>query len=138
MIFLKEIKTDPWFTCSERIRDFEAHESGFGTVVIDIDGFAHHVNESVEEVEDILAKGSNVTVNYEIGIGNRVSPEILSIAKPNNVPSSVNPIVIFPTADYKNLTIDVTQCDSKYNNTTFKTVIEDNQSHVINLNTGVE
>lgn len=137
MIFLREIKTDPWFTCSERIRDFEVHESGFGTVVIDIDGFAHHVKESVEEVEDILAKGSNMTVNYEIGIGNRVLPKTLSVKIPNNVPSRVRPIVIFPTADYKDLTIDVTQRDSKYNNTTFKTVIEDNQSHVINLNTGV-
>lgn len=138
MIFLREIKTDPWFTCSERIRDFEAHESGFGTVLIDKNGFEHHVMESLGEVEEILAKGSNVTVNYEIGIGNRVTPEILSIAKPNNVPSRVRPIVIFPTVDYKDLTIDVTQRDSKYNNTTFKTVIEDNQSHVINLNTGVE
>nr|DAX80791.1 MAG TPA: Flagellar and Swarming motility protein [Caudoviricetes sp.] len=138
MIFLREIKSEPLFISSENVEDYEMHKSGFGTVVIDKNGFAHHVMESLEEVEDVLAKGNNVTVNYKIGIGNRVSPEILSIAKPNNVPSRVRPIVIFPNVDYKDLTIDVTQRDSKYNNTTFKTVIEDNQSHVINLNTGVE
>ena len=138
MIFLREIKTEPLFISSENVEDYEMHKSGFGTVVIDKNGFVHHVMESLEEVEEILAKGSNVRVDYEIGIGNRVSPEILSIVKPNNVPSRVRPIVIFPSVDYKDLTIDVTQRDSKYNNTTFKTVIEDNQSHVINLNTGVE
>jgi ALfa-l-rhamnosidase len=138
MIFLKEIKTEPLFISSENVEDYEMHESGFGTVLIDKNGFEHHVMESLGEVEDILAKGSNLTVNYEIGIGNRVTPKTISIEVPKNVPSRVNPIVIFPTEDYKDLTIDVTQRDSKYNNTTFKTVIEDNQSHVINLNTGVE
>ena len=138
MIFLREIKSEPLFISSENVEDYEMHESGFGTVVIDKNGFVHHVMESLEEVEEILAKGSNVTVNYEIGIGNRVLPKTISIEVPKNVPSRVNPIVIFPTVDYKDLTIDVTQRDSKYNNTTFKTVIEDNQSHVINLNTGVE
>lgn len=138
MIFLREIKTEPLFMSSENIENYEMHESGFGTVVIDKNGFVHHVMESLEEVEEILAKGSNVTVNYEIGIGNRLSPKTVSIKIPNNVPSRVNPIVIFPTVDYKDLTIDVTQRDSKYNNKTFKTVIEDNQAHVINLNTGVE
>lgn len=138
MIFLREIKTEPLFMSSENIEYYEMHESGFGTVVVDTNGFEHHVMESSKEVEEILAKGSNVRVNYEIGIGNRVLPKTISIEVPKNVPSRVNPIVIFPTVDYKNLTIDVIQSDSKYNHTTFKTVIEDNQSHVINLNTGVE
>ena len=137
MIFLREIKTEPLFMSSENIENYEMHESGFGTVVIDKNGFVHHVMESLEEVEEILAKGSNVTVNYEIGIGNRVSPEILSIAKPNNVPSKVRPIVIFPTADGKKVSVKVTEygdCDVKTVNTT----LDPNQSHVINLNTGVE
>jgi hypothetical protein len=73
-----------------------------------------------------------------ISVGKSVSPRKLEIELPKNVPSKVKPIVIFPTVDYKDLTIDVTQRDSKYNNKTFKTVIEDNQAHVINLNTGVE
>ena len=137
MIFLREIKTDPWFTCSERIRDFEMHESGFGTVVIDINGFAHHVMENLEEVEEILAKGSNVTVDYEIGIGNRVSPEILSIAKPNNVPSKVRPIVIFPTAEAEIVTVKVTEYDSS-GSKMVNTTVNPELSHVINLNTGVE
>ena len=76
MIFLREIKSEPLFMRSESIEDYEMHESGFGTVIIDKNGFLHHVMESLGEVEDILAKGSNLTVNYEIGIGNRVSPEI--------------------------------------------------------------
>ena len=138
MIFLREIKTDPWFTCSERIRDFEMHESGFGTVVIDINGFAHHVMENLEEVEEILAKGSNVTVDYEIGIGNRVSPEILSIAKPNNVPSKVRPIVIFPTVEAEAVTVKVIEYDSYGCEKQVYTTVDSNQSHVINLNTGVE
>ena len=138
MIFLREIKTDPWFTCSERIRGFEAHESGFGTVVIDIDGFAHHVKESVEEVEEILAKGSNVTVNYEIGIGNRVSPKTISIEVPKNVPSRVRPIVIFPTAEAETVTVQVKEYGDLGCETRFYTVLDPNQSHVINLNTGCE
>ena len=137
MIFLREIKSEPLFISSENVEDYEMHKSGFGTVVIDKNGFAHHVMESLEEVEDILAKGSNVTVNYKIGIGNRVSPEILSIAKPNNVPSRVRPIVIFPTVEAKKVSVKVSEysdCGVKTVNTT----LDPNQSHVINLNTGVE
>lgn len=114
------------------------HESGFGTVVIDINGFAHHVMENLEEVEEILAKGSNVTVDYEIGIGNRVSPEILSIAKPNNVPSKVRPIVIFPTVEAEAVTVKVIEYDSYGCEKQVYTTVDSNQSHVINLNTGVE
>ena len=137
MIFLREIKSEPLFISSENVEDYEMHESGFGTVVIDKNGFLHHVMESLEEVEDILAKGSNVTVNYKIGISNRVSPKTLSVEIPNNVPSSVNPIVIFPTAEGKKVSVKVTEygdCDVKTVNTT----LDPNQSHVINLNTGVE
>ncbi len=137
MIFLKEIKTEPLFISSENVEDYEMHESGFGTVVIDKNGFLHHVMESLKEVEDILAKGSNVTVNYEIGIGYRVSPKTVSIKIPNNVPSSVNPIVIFPTEEGKKVSVKVTEygdCDVKTVNTT----LDPNTSHIINLNTGVE
>lgn len=138
MIFLKEIKTEPLFIRSENIENYEMHESGFGTVLIDKNGFLHHVTESLKEVEDILAKGSNVTVNYEIGIGNRVSPEILSIVKPNNVPSKVKPIVIFPLVGLDEISIKVNQHKGIFGGTTFEGVLSPNQSHVINLNTGVE
>lgn len=73
-----------------------------------------------------------------IGIGNPVQPRYLSIELPNNVPSKVKPIVIFPSVDYKDLMINVTQCGSDFNITTFKTAFKDNEPHVINLNTGVE
>lgn len=138
MIFLKEIKTEPLFISSENVEDYEMHESGFGTVIFDKNGFKHHVRESLEEVEEILAKGSNVTVNYEIGIGNRVSPEILSIAKPNNVPSRVRPIVIFPTVEAEAVTVKVTEYDSYGCEKQVYTTVDSNQSHIINLNTGVE
>ena len=137
MIFLREIKTEPLFMNSENIERYEMHHSGFGTVIFDKNGFKHHVRESLEEVEDILAKGSNMRVNFEIGIGNRVTPEILSIAKPNNVPSRVRPIVIFPTVEAKKVVVTVTEYDgngAKMVNTT----INPELSHVINLNTGVE
>jgi|GEM_PF-3441518 ALfa-l-rhamnosidase len=138
MIFLREIKSEPLFISSENVEDYEMHESGFGTVVIDKNGFAHHVKESVEEVEDILAKGSNVTVNYKIGIGNRVSPKTISIEVPNNVPSRVNPIVIFPTVEAEAVTVKVTEYDSYGCEKQVYTTVDSNRSHVINLNTGVE
>lgn len=74
----------------------------------------------------------------ELEIGNPVSPTYIQIELPKNVPSRVKPIVIFPSVDYKDLMINVTQCGSDFNITTFKTEFKDNESHVINLNTGVE
>ena len=138
MIFLKEIKTEPLFISSENVEDYEMHESGFGTVVIDKNGFAHHVMESLEEVEDILAKGSNVTVNYEIGIGNRVSPKTISIEVPKNVPSKVKPIVIFPTVEAEAVTVKVTEYDNYGCEKQVYTTVDSSISHIINLNTGVE
>lgn len=138
MIFLREIKSEPLFISSENVEDYEMHESGFGTVVIDKNGFLHHVMESLEEVEDILAKGSNVTVNYEIGIGNRVSPKTISIEVPNNVPSKVKPIVIFPLVGLDEISVKVNQRKGFFGGTTFEGVLSPNASHVINLNTGVE
>ena len=138
MFFLREIKTEPLFMRSENIENYEMHESGFGTVLIDKNGFLHHVMESLKEVEDILAKGSNVTVNYEIGIGNRVLPKTLSVKIPNNVPSRVRPIVIFPDEDYDRVTVSVSQFDRDGSYKSIGAEIKDNQSHVINLNTRVE
>lgn len=138
MIFLREIKTEPLFMSSENIENYEMHESGFGTVVIDKNGFVHHVMESLEEVEEILAKGSNVTVNYEIGIGNRVSPKTISIEVPKNVPSKVKPIVIFPTVEAEAVTVKVTEYDNYGCEKQVYTTVDSSISHIINLNTGVE
>lgn len=138
MIFLREIKSEPLFISSENVENYEMHESGFGTVLIDKNGFLHHVMESLEEVEEILAKGSNVTVNYEIGIGNRVSPKTLSVGIPSNVPSKVKPIVIFPTVEAEAVTVKVIEYDSYGCEKQVYTTVDSNQSHVINLNTGVE
>jgi hypothetical protein len=138
MIFLREIKSEPLFISSENVEDYEMHESGFGTVVIDKNGFVHHVMESLEEVEEILAKGSNVRVDFEIGIGNRVSPKTVSIKIPNNVPSRVNPIVIFPTVEAEAVTVKVTEYDNYGCEKQVYTTVDSSVSHVINLNTGVE
>ena len=74
----------------------------------------------------------------ELGIGKQVSPTYIQIELPSNVPSKVKPIVIFPSVDYKDLMINVTQCGSDFNISTFKTTFKDNEPHVVNLNTGVE
>lgn len=74
----------------------------------------------------------------ELEIGNPVPPTYIQIELPKNVPSRVKPIVIFPSVDYKDLTINVTQRGSDFNITTFKTTFKDNETHIINLNTGVE
>ena len=74
----------------------------------------------------------------ELEIGNPVPPTYIQIKLPKNVPSRVKPIVIFPSADYKDLMINVTQCGREFNITTFKTTFKDNEPHVVNLNTGVE
>lgn len=98
------------------------------------------MEEQKERVDESKNKVRFLTKEEQegLGFGNPVPPTYISIELPNNVPSKVGPIVIFPTVDYKDLTIDVTQRDSKYNNTTFKTAFKDNEPHVINLNTGVE
>lgn len=72
----------------------------------------------------------------ELEIGNPVPPTYIQIELPKNVPSRVKPIVIFPSVDYKDLMINVTQCGSDFNITTFKTIFKNNEPHVINLNTG--
>lgn len=74
----------------------------------------------------------------ELEIGNPVPPTYIQIELPKNVPSRVKPIVIFPSVDYKDLMINVTQLGSDFNITTFKSTFKDNEPHVVNLNTGVE
>lgn len=141
MIFLNEIKTEPLFMNSENIEKYKMHKSGFGTVIFDKNGFKHHVRESLEEAQEIVARGSNIKIkipNYEIGIGKPVSPRTIQIKLPKNVPSKVKPIVIFPDEDYDRVTVHVSQFD-RYG--TYKSIdaeIKDNQAHVINLNAGVE
>ena len=72
-----------------------------------------------------------------LGIGKQVSPTYISIELPNNVPSKVKPVVILPTVEAEKLVVTVTEYDSS-GVKMFNTTINLNQSHVINLNTGVE
>ena len=73
-----------------------------------------------------------------ISVGESVSPRKLEIELPNNVPSRVRPIVIFPTVEAKTVTVQVSEYDNEGYVKRFYTIVDPNQSHVINLNTGVE
>lgn len=141
MIFLNEIKTEPLFISSLNIENYEMHSSGFGTVVFDKNGFAHHVMESTEEVRKAFKNNINTGIKFEsdgIGIGNYMTPAYVTIEIPKNVPSKVRPIVIFPNEDYDSVRVSVSQFDRDGSYKSIGAEIKDNQSHIINLNTGVE
>lgn len=63
---------------------------------------------------------------------------LMWIQYPTNVPSKVRPIVIFPNEDYDSVRISVSQFDRDGSYKSIGAEIKDNQTHVINLNTGVE
>ena len=71
-----------------------------------------------------------------ISVGESVSPRKIEIEIPNNVPSKVNPIVIFPNVKCERVSIRVIQYGKCYG--VFKAEVDTSTSHVINLNTGVE
>ena len=141
MIFLNEIKTEPLFISSLNIENYEMHQSGFGTVVFDKNGFAHHVMESTEEVRKAFKNNINMRIKFEsdgIGIGDYITPTYVTIEIPKNVPSKVKPIVIFPTVEAEAVTVKVTEYDSYGCEKQVYTTVDSSISHVINLNTGVE
>lgn len=88
--------------------------------------------ELKQEIEKMIEKGIN---NMEI---KEVSPRTIQIELPNNVPSKVRPIVIFPNEDYDSVRISVSQFDRDGSYKSIGAEIKDNQTHIINLNTGVE
>lgn len=145
MIFLREIKSEPLFISSENVEDYEMHKSGFGTVVTDLNGSQRHVKESMEEIKDKLNNSCDRYVNLSeldrepitISFNKPVSPKTLSVEVPKNVPSRVNPIVIFPTVEAEIVTVKVTEYDSS-GSKMVNTTVNPELSHVINLNTGVE
>ena len=71
-----------------------------------------------------------------ISVGELVSPRKLEIELPNNVPSKVKPIVIFPNVECETVSVRVIQYGKCYG--VFKVEVDPSTSHVINLNTGVE
>ena len=101
-------------------------------------GYLPELSEGLEGESEDKVRLLTKKEQEELGIGKQVSPTYIQIELPNNVPSNVKPIVIFPSLDYKDLMINVTQCGSEFNITTFKTTFKDNEPHVVNLNTGVE
>ena len=101
-------------------------------------GYLPELSEGLEGKSEDKVRLLTKKEQEELGIGKQVSPTYIQIELPKNVPSKVKPIVIFPSLDYKDLMINVTQCGSDFNITTFKTTFKDNEPHVVNLNTGVE
>ena len=73
-----------------------------------------------------------------IGVGNPASPRTIEIELPNNVLSKGKPIVIFPSEDYDRVSISVSQFGRDGSYKSIGAEIKDNQTHVINLNAGVE
>ena len=67
-----------------------------------------------------------------------LSQTYIEIELPNNVPLNVKPIVIFPDEDYDSVTVHVSQFDRDGSYKSIGAEIKDNQTHVINLNAGVE
>lgn len=101
-------------------------------------GYLPELSEGLEGESKAKVRVLTKKEQEELEIGNPVPPTYIQIELPKNVPSRVKPIVIFPSVDYKDLMINVTQCGSEFNITTFKTTFKDNEPHVVNLNTGVE
>lgn len=71
-----------------------------------------------------------------ISVGESVSPRKLEIELPNNVPSKVKPIVIFPNVECERVSVRVIQYGKCYG--VLKVEVDTDKPHVINLNTGVE
>lgn len=120
-----------WLILAVRMLETRALEKGYLPELEE--GLEKRIDKSKDKIRLLTEKE-----HENLEIGNPVSPTYLSIELPKNVPSRVKPIVIFPSVDYKDLTINVTQCGSDFNITTFKTTFKDNETHIINLNTGVE
>ena len=103
-------------------------------------GYLPELTEELEKRVDMSEDKIRFLTKEEqegLGFGNPVSPTYLSIKLPNNVPSKIKPVVILPTVEAEKLVVTVTEYDSS-GAKMFNTTINLNQSHVINLNTGVE
>ena len=87
--------------------------------------------ELKQEIEKMIEKGID---NMEI---KEVSPRIIQIELPKNVPSKVRPIVIFPTVEAEAVTVKVTEYDNYGCEKQVYTTVDSSISHIINLNTGV-
>lgn len=145
MISLSLVQYLPYWFWNTEIKKHEPHKSGFGSVVTDANGGQHHVKESVEEIENRLEESCDGFVNIskldrdfeDVSLGKPVPPRTIKIEIPNNVPSKVRPIVIFPTTEAKNVVVTVTEYDG-FGAKMVNTTVDPNQSHVINLNTRCE
>lgn len=95
------------------------------------EGLEKRIDESKDKIRFLTEKE-----NENLVIGNPVSPTYISIELPNNVPSKVKPIVILPRIGCERVTVKAAQYEKGF--TEFETTLDLTQSHIINLNTGVE
>lgn len=102
-----------------------------------------YLPELMAELEEWVDKSENKIrrltekAHENLGIGNSISPTYLSIELPKNVPSNIKPIVILPSIGCESVTVKATQYQTG-GYTEFEGTLDPNQSHVINLNTGVK
>ncbi|WP_444283218.1 hypothetical protein [Granulicatella adiacens] len=96
------------------------------------------MEEREERVDESKDKVRFLTKEEQegLGFGNPVSPTYLSIELPKNVPSKIKPIVILPRIGCERVTVKAAQYEKGF--TEFETTLDLTQSHIINLNTGVE
>lgn len=97
-----------------------------------------YLPELMEGLEERIGKSKDKIqlLTKEEQEGNPVSPTHLSIELPKNVPSNIKPIVILPRIGCERVTIKAAQYEKGF--TEFETTLDLTQSHIINLNTGVE
>lgn len=98
----------------------------------DIESRSECIDKSKDKIRPLTEKE-----HENLGIGNPVLPTYLSIELPKNVPSNTKPIVILPSIGCESVTVKATQYQTG-GYTEFEGTLDPNQSHIINLNTGVE
>lgn len=114
-----------WLMLAVRMLETRALEKGYLPELNE--GLKKRIDESKDKVRFLTKEEQE---------GNPVSPTYLSIELPKNVPSNIKPIVILPRIGCERVTIKAAQYEKGF--TEFETTLDLTQSHIINLNTGVE
>ena len=117
-----------WLMLAVRTLETRALEIGY------LPELMEELEERVDKSEDKV-RLSTKKEHENLGIGNSVSPIYLSLELPKN--SNIKPIVILPSIGCESVTVKATQYQTG-GYTEFEGTLDPNQSHIINLNTGVK
>ena len=118
-----------WLMLAVRTLESRALEKGYLPELLE--GLEERIDKSKDKVRILTEKE-----HENLEIGNPVSPTYISIELPQKVPSKIKPIVILPSIDCESMTVKATQY-KKMGYTEFEATLDQTQSHIINLNTGV-